>query len=164
MQRLFRASALVLGMAVPAALAAGLGGFALPAGAQQVVPAVSSEDAATCLCLERALPGLRAEMELRRGIMQEREGELERLGMDIEVKRAAMTPGDDAAMGELKALIARQQSLRALIRRDIVPSYQGSIAELNAAIAIYNERCAGKRIEQADIDRLSGQLQCPAKY
>ena len=157
MHRLPLATALILTLSV------GLGTGSLPASGQQVAPAVLSEDVATCLCLEREMPDLQSEMQLRQGILREREGELERLGMDIEVKRAAMAPGDEIAMAELKALIERQLALRGLIRRDIVPSYQDSVADFNASVATYNEICGGKRIEQSDIDRLQGNLQCPRR-
>ena len=154
---------LPLATAVVLTLSAGLGTGSLPASGQQVAPAVLSEDVATCLCLEREMPDLQSEMQLREGILREREGELERLGMDIEVKRASMAPGDEIAMAELKALIERQLALRGLIRRDIVPSYRDSVADFNAAVATYNDRCGGKRLEQSDIDRLQGSLQCPSR-
>lgn len=131
--------------------------------AQEIAPPLSLEAVHNCLCLQQQMSSRNAEMELRGGILKEREGELERLGMEIQVKRAAMAPGDQVAIAELKTLIDRQQALRELMRRDIMPSYQDSVRGYNETTAEYNASCAGRRIYQPDIDKLSGSLQCPAR-
>jgi hypothetical protein len=135
---------------------------AAPALAQQVGPGLTPEGVRTCLCLEEAMATHKAEMELRSGIFRERESELERIGMDIEVKRASMNPDDAQAIADLKVLIERQQTLRQLLRRDIQPSYQDSVASFNAVTSAYNEQCAGRRLDKAEVERLQGNLQCPA--
>ncbi len=132
------------------------------ASAQEIQPLLPKEDVPYCLCLEREMAEWKSEMDVRGNIRTEREGELSRLGMDIEVKRASMVPGDEMAMTELKAMIERQQSLRALIRRDIMPSYMAAVQGYNDATNEYNERCAGHRFFQPEIDALQGTLQCPA--
>lgn len=131
--------------------------------AQEIAQPLSLEAVHNCLCLQQQMSSRNAEMELRAGILQEREGELERLGMEIQVKRAAMAPGDQMAIAELKSLIDRQQALRELMRRDIMPSYQDSVRGYNETSAEYNASCAGRRIYQPDIDKLQGNLQCPAQ-
>ncbi len=133
------------------------------AAAQELTPPLSLEAVHNCLCLEQEMSRRTADMEVRGGILKERESELQRLGMEIEVKRAAMSPGDEVAMAELKMLIDRQQALRDLMRRDIMPSYQDSVRGYNDTIAEYNASCAGRRIYQPDIDKLQGNLQCPAR-
>lgn len=135
---------------------------AAPAPAQQVAPALSPEEVHTCLCLEEAMAATRQEMELRGSILKERENELDRIGMDIEVKRAAMNPDDAQAIADLKALIDRQQTLRQLLRRDIQPSYQDSVGAFNATVSTYNEQCAGRRLYKPEVEKLQGNLQCPA--
>jgi hypothetical protein len=136
---------------------------AAAASAQEIQPLLPEGDVAYCLCLEQEMAEWKSEMDVRGGIRTEREGELSRLGMDIEVKRASMVPGDEMAMTELKAMIERQQALRALIRRDIVPSYQAAVQGYNDATAEYNQRCAGHRFFQPEIDALQGSLQCPKR-
>lgn len=145
------------------ALAAGLFGTAGAAHAQQQEPFLSLEEVGTCMCLEEEIAAERQEIELRAGILEERNNELERIGMDIEVKRAAMDPQDVQAIAELKALIGRQQALRDLIRRDIRPSYEASFEAFNAASAAYNEQCAGRRMYKTDIEKLRPNLQCPQR-
>jgi len=135
---------------------------AAPAPAQQVAPALSTEEVHTCLCLEEAMAAQREEMDLRGSILKERENELERIGMDIEVSRAAMNPEDAQAIADLKALIDRQQALRQLLRRDIQPSYQDAVGAFNASASAYNEHCAGKRLYKPQVEKLQGNLQCPA--
>lgn len=150
--------------ALGACLSSGAGLLAAaPASAQEIQPLLPEEDVGYCLCLEQEMAEWKSEMDVRGGIRTEREGELSRLGMDIEVKRASMVPGDEMAMAELKAMIERQQSLRALIRRDINPSYQAAVQGYNAATAEYNERCAGRRFFQPEVDALQGTLQCPKR-
>lgn len=131
--------------------------------AQELTPPLSLEAVHNCLCLKQEMSRRTAEMEVRGGILKERESELQRLGMEIEVKRAAMAPGDEVAIAELKMLIDRQQALRELMRRDIMPSYQDSVRGYNETIAEYNAACAGRRIYQPDIDKLQDNLQCPAQ-
>lgn len=145
------------------ALTAGLFGIAAAAHAQQQEPFLSLEEVRTCMCLQEEMSAHRQEMDLRGGILEERGNELERVGMDIEVKRAAMDPQDEQAIAELKALIERQQALRELMRRDIRPSYEASFDAFNAASAAYNERCAGRRMFSTDIERLQPDLQCPPR-
>lgn len=151
------------GAVLVVALAAGVLAAAPASTAQEVTPPLSLEAVHNCLCLQQEMADRNAEMETRGGILREREGELERLGMEIEVKRAAMVPGDEAAITDLKTLIDRQQSLRELMRRDIAPSYQDSVSGYNEASAEYNATCAGRRIYQPDIDKLQGNLQCPVR-
>ena len=143
------------------ALAAGLFGIAEPAHAQQ--PALSLEEVRNCMCLEQEMSAQREEMDLRGGILAERQNQLDRVGMDIEAKRAAMDPTDEQAIADLKALIDRQQALRDLMRRDIQPSYESAVQAFNAASGAYNEQCAGRRIYRTDVEKLQGNLQCPAR-
>ena len=135
---------------------------AAPGVAQEVAPALSLEEVRTCMCLEEAMAARQQEMDLRGGIFRERESELERIGMEIEVKRAAMDPDDPQAIADLKALIERQQTLRQLMRRDIQPSYRDSLAAFNAVSAAFNEQCAGRRLYKPQVEKLQGNLQCPA--
>jgi hypothetical protein len=144
-------------------LAAGLVGIAGSVHAQETAPALSLEEVRNCMCLEQEMTTQRQEMDLRGGILQERENELERVSMDIEVKRAAMNPEDEQAIADLKALIARQEALRELLRRDIKPSHQASVDAFNAASSAYNQQCAGRRIYRTDVEKLQGNLQCPAR-
>jgi hypothetical protein len=131
--------------------------------AQQELPALSLEEVRNCMCLEEEMGAQREEMDLRGGILAERQNELQRVGMDIEAKRAAMDPTDEQAIAELKALIDRQQALRDLMRRDIQPSYDSAVQAFNAASTTYNEQCAGRRIYRTDVEKLQGNLQCPAR-
>jgi hypothetical protein len=94
---------IIFGTAFVSALAAGVLA-AIPASvADEVAPPLSLEAVHNCLCLQQEMAYRNEEMELRGGILREREGELQRLGMEIEVKRAAMAPGDEAAIAELKS-------------------------------------------------------------
>lgn len=146
---------------MPAAMMLGLI-LAVPAAADQIAPPLSLEEVGVCLCLEQAMKDRQAEMDLRQGILKERENELERLGMEIQVRRASMNPEDAQAIADLKAMIERQNSLRLLMSRDIVPSYQESVAAYNRTVAAYNESCANKRIYKPDVEKLQQQgLQCP---
>ena len=146
---------------MPAALALGLCGAAAPAGADQIAPALSLDEVRSCVCLEQALKNRQAEMELRQGILEERENELERIGMEIQVRRTSMNPEDQQAIVDLRAIIERQDSLRLLMSRDIMPSYQGSVSAYNRTVAAYNENCANKRIYTPDVDKVKQNLQCP---
>jgi hypothetical protein len=134
-----------------------------PVSAQEIQPLLPKEDVPYCLCLEQEIAEWQSELDVRGSILNERQSELQRLDMDIEVKRAAMTPGDEMAIADLKAMIERQQSLRALLRRDIMPSYQAAVQGYNAATDEYNARCAGRRFFQPEVDALQGTLQCPKR-
>lgn len=149
--------------ALPILLIGGIVGLSGTARAQQVAPALSLEEVRECLCLEQAMNAYQEEMDLRGGILRERENELERVGMEIEVKRAAMNPEDEQAIAELKELINRQQSLRDLLRRDLIPSYRAALDAFNEAGATYNRQCAGRRIYSTDVEKVQGNLQCPAR-
>jgi hypothetical protein len=133
---------------------------ALPAPAQELEPALTVEELRYCFCLEQELTQKRAELDLRNGILKERENELERLGMQIEALRASMDPADTQAGEELKALIKRQEALRELLRRDIVQSYQDSVRSYNEGLTAYNETCANRRIYKPDVEKAKQNLQC----
>lgn len=133
---------------------------ASPAAAQELEPALTVEELRYCLCLEQEMAEKRAELDLRHGILKERENELERLGMEIEMTRASMDPADAEAGENLKMLIQRQQSLRELLRRDIVQSYQDSVRRYNEALTAYNDTCANRRIYKPDVEKARQNLEC----
>lgn len=143
-----------------AALAAAAASIAMPAAAQQLEPALTVDELRYCLCLEQELENGRAELELRHGILKERENELERLGMDAQTMRASMDPNDAQAAEQLKGLISRQETLRQLLRRDIVPAYQDSVRSYNDALTFYNATCANRRIYKPDVEKAKQNLQC----
>lgn len=149
--------------ALPILLIGGVVGLSGTTRAQQVAPALTLEEVRACLCFEQEMAAHQEEMDLRGGILRERENELERVGMEIEVKRAAMDPNDEQAIAELKELINRQQSLRELLRRDLMPSYRAALDAFNAAGAAYNQQCAGRRIYSTDVEKVQANLQCPAQ-
>jgi hypothetical protein len=131
-----------------------------PMNAQELEPALTVDELRYCLCLEQELEDERAELDLRHGILTERENELERLGMEIQMTRASMNPEDVQAGENLKALIGRQETLRQLLRRDIVQSYQDSVRSYNEALTSYNSTCANRRIYTPDVEKAKQNLQC----
>jgi len=143
-----------------AVLAAAAASSATPAAGQQLEPALTVDELRYCLCLEQELADGRAELDLRHGILKERENELERLGMDAEAMRASMDPDDVQAAERLKGLISRQETLRQLLRRDIVPAYQESVRSYNEALTAYNATCANRRIYKPDVEKAKQNLQC----
>lgn len=137
------------------------GGFAASgATGQELEPALTVDELRYCLCLEQELDQSRAELDLRHGILQERENELQRLGMDIETARQTMDPNDVQAGENLKVLISRQENLRQLLRRDIIRSYQDAVRAYNEALTSYNSTCANRRIYKPDVEKAKQNLQC----
>jgi len=133
---------------------------ALSAAAQGLEPALTVDEVRYCLCLEQEMAAKRAELDLRHGILKERENELERLSMDIEMLRASMDPADAEAAENLKTMIQRQQDLRALLRRDIVESYQNIVRSYNESLTAYNNTCANRRIYTPHVEEAKQNLQC----
>lgn len=143
-----------------AVLAAAAASAATPAAGQQLEPALTVDELRYCLCLEQELSDGRAELDLRYGILKERENELERLGMDAQAMRASMDPDDVQAAEQLKDLIRRQETLRQLLRRDIVPAYQETVRSYNEALTAYNGTCANRRMYKPDVEKAKQNLQC----
>lgn len=139
-------------------LGAGTGGAPGEVVAQTVLR--SPIEIAACLCLERDLGTRQAEMTVRRNAyeglardIQEAEASLERDRARVDVNDAAAVDGFRRRVDALDAMKVRQSTVA-------LPDYQAAIAGYNERVAQYTQRCSGRPIDQATLERVRSDLVC----
>jgi len=139
-----------------AGAAAALGG---PARAQ----VLSYEEVRACVCYEDQMSRWRNEVDVRGGIMHEREADLQRAKQDLARAQAAANPSSEASLDNVRALIDRVGSLRSALQENLVPSYNQSVMQLNAVVSRYNTQCAGYTLFVELVNRAKAAGACPAE-
>ncbi len=126
--------------------------------------ALSEVEVRSCFCQERAIEELRQEAEVRRLLRDERESELQRLVRTIASERAVMDPESPIDQNNLKALLARQQRLREILRYDVRRAEVDTITSLNAAVDRYNAQCTVRPMLKSTVAKVRAELDlsgCP---
>ena len=133
-----------------------------PAGAQVLPPGgPEGADIAACLCLNRTVDALGAEMAAKRQSYQSIQSELARLDEQLQRERAGMDVNDAAAVARFRQLLAQRD---AAFRRSTGPAAAdlgSATGRYNASVQDYNARCANRPRDPGLLARVQATLVCP---
>lgn len=127
-------------------IVAGLGaGFGSAPALAQYPPVQSNEveiaTARTCLCLERAVAERKFEMDVRNGIFEKAQGDLQATEAEVERQRPTVNVNDPAQVDAFRTLLAKRDAARAQYERVAVPDQQQAVGRYNAVVEQLNATC-----------------------
>ncbi|MGA7261269.1 MAG: hypothetical protein WA709_25505 [Stellaceae bacterium] len=146
------ARGMALGWGLVAALA--------PGAARAQVPPEAVEITA-CLCLQRAVSALSAEMNAKNQALNAVTQQLADLASQLARDRSTVNVNDPDAVARYKALLERHD---AAYRQSIGPVHaeaEQATARYNARVSEYNARCANRPFNSAIVAQLQVNLVCP---
>jgi hypothetical protein len=149
---------LALGMTMGLALASMLATGA--ARAQVPVPPEMAEITA-CLCLERAVSALSAEMNARKQALDTVTRQLSDLDAQLARDRSMLNVNDPDAVARYKVLLERRDGA---YRQSIGPVHADATqatTRYNARVSEYNARCANRPFNSAIVAQMQVNLVCP---
>ena len=145
---------LALGLSLVAVLAPGV------AKAQVPLPPEMA-DITACLCLQRAVSALSAEMNAKKQALDAVTQQLSDLDSQLARERSAINVNNPDSVARYKALLERRD---AAYRQSIGPVYAQAVdatARYNARVSEYNARCANRPFNSAIVAQMQVNLVCP---
>ncbi len=127
------------------------------AGAQNYLSLGEMRD---CICLAGSVDQLKDEMEIRRGLYEERQARIDALGREQQEGYFTVDQNDPAALAAYKAKLVRLRRLRDGQQRDITPDYNDAVTRYNGAVARYTQLCASRQYVEEIMQRAQQGLQC----
>jgi hypothetical protein len=131
-----------------------------PGAAEAQVPPEVAEIAA-CLCLQRAVATLSAEMNTRNQALDTVTRQLADLDSQLARERSTINVNNPDAVARFKALLERRD---AAYRQSIGPVHaeaEQATARYNARVSEYNARCANRPFNSATVAQVQANLVCP---
>jgi hypothetical protein len=145
---------MTMGLVVASALAPGA------ARAQVPLPPEMAEISA-CLCLERSVSTLSAEMNAKKQALDAVTRQLSDLDAQLARDRSTLNVNDPDAVARYKALLEQHDSA---YRQSIGPVHADATqatARYNARVSEYNARCANRPFNSAIVAQMQVNLVCP---
>jgi hypothetical protein len=141
-------------------LGLGLASALAPASAGAQVPSEAA-DIAGCLCLQRAVSTLSAEMNAKSQALDTVTRQLADLDSQLARDRSAINVNNPDAVARYKALLERRD---ATYRQSIGPVHEEAAqanARYNARVSEYNAHCANRPFSSALVAQMQVNLVCP---
>jgi hypothetical protein len=133
-----------------------------PAAAKaQVAVVPESAEITACLCLQRSVSTLAAEMNAKKQALDMATRQLSDLDSQLARDRSTINVNDPDAVARYKALLERHD---AAYRQSIGPVHaeaEQATARYNARVAEYNGRCANRPFNSAIVAQMQVSLVCP---
>jgi predicted phage tail protein len=145
---------MIMGLTLAAALAPGA------ARAQVPLPPEMAEIRA-CLCLQRTVSALSAEMNAKKQALDIVTQQLAELDSQLARERSAINVNNPDAVARYKALLEQRD---AAYRQSIGPVHAEATqatARYNAGVSEYNARCANRPFNSAIVAQMQVNLVCP---
>jgi hypothetical protein len=129
-------------------------------------PALSGEagDIAACLCLQRAVGTLGADMAAKQRSRDAVSDELSRLDAQLQSARAGMDVNDPAAVARFRQLLEQRD---AAFRRStglVTGDLSSVTGRYNQRVNEYNARCANRPRDPGLVASVQATLSCPSPY
>lgn len=168
-----RTAAMGMGLAVLTAAAGALAqvppyppapAYPPPPAYTPVPPPVASEagEIAACLCLNREVGALSAELSARQQAYNAAQGEVARLDAELQRARARIDVNNPQSVAEFRQLLARRDTAFRRQTGSAFTSLSEATAHYNARINQYNAQCANRPQNPEVIARVQATLACPA--
>jgi hypothetical protein len=136
-----------------------LAAMAAPAPAQQVLSA--PEAIRSCLCQEQSVTALANEVLQQNRAYEEKRKELEGLDNEVRARRAQINVGNQSEVDTFKQLLDRRDQAGAEFAGPVTRTYSDMVARYNAAVASFNQACAGKSYASDVLTQVRSNLTCP---
>ena len=147
------------GWRIAAAVAMMLLGFGPEARAQEVER--SPDQIRGCLCQERALAQLNAEVQNQSRLYEDRRQAFQQLDNQVQTTRPKVNVNDRADVEGFKRLLERRDAAADALAGEVTRSYGDAVSRYNKAVAAYNGGCAGKAYDPDQLAEMRRTLSCP---
>jgi recombinational DNA repair ATPase RecF len=135
-------------------------GFALPAGAQQLI--VSSPDTIrACLCQQQSVNRQASELAARRQTYDERRRQADALVAEAATRKSQVDINDPAAVAAYSELLGRRDAAVRDLADDLTPRYSAFVSSYNQRVAQYNQQCSGQSFDATVLNQVQQNLVCP---
>ena len=152
----------MIGLARGMALGCGLLAMLAPGAARaQVPPPPEVADITACLCLQRAVSALSADMNARNQALDTVTRQLSDLDAQLARDKSTINVNNPDAVARYKALLERRD---AAYRQSIGPVHaeaEQATAGYNARVNEYNAHCANRPFNSAIVAQMQVNLVCP---
>jgi hypothetical protein len=133
---------------------------AVPVAAQvPALPPPLPGDAVACLCLKQSLDEAGADMAAKSGALDAVRAQLQRIDTELAAARSGMDINDAQAVARFRQQLAERDAVFHRATGDTFAASQAATARYNAAVADYNNQCAGRPLPPPP----PGPLSCPMR-
>lgn len=140
-------------------LLAGLAGWTGSAPAQQMT--YSTSEIRACLCAQRAVASLSAQMKAHVGAYQSKRDEVDLLNREVEEARTRVNVNDQSDVESFRALLDKRDAAALDLSNRVSPQYSAIVSRYNEAAEENNAYCTGKLFDREQIATVSMTLSCP---
>jgi hypothetical protein len=147
------------GWRLAVAMAMTLLGLGAEARAQEVER--SPEQIRGCLCQERALATLNAEVQNQSRLYEDKRQAFQQLDNQVQTARPKVNVNDRAEVEAFKRLLERRDTAADTLAGEATRSYGDAVTRYNKAVASYNSGCAGKAYDPDQLAEIRRTLSCP---
>jgi len=136
-----------------------LSGASASAAAQELVRA--PDQIRGCLCQERSVGALNAEVQAQSRAYEDRRQAFQALDRQVQTTRPSVNVANQADVDAFKRLLEQRDHAADVLASDATKSYSDVVARYNQAVAAYNGNCAGKAYDPDQLAELRRTLSCP---
>jgi uncharacterized protein YukE len=135
-----------------------LSGLTAGANAQELVRA--PEQIRGCLCQERSVAALNAEVQTQSRAYEEKRQSFQALDKQVQSTRPSVNVANQADVDAFKRLLDQRDRAADTLAGEATKSYSDAVARYNQAVAAYNGGCAGKSYDPDQLAELRRTLSC----
>jgi hypothetical protein len=132
-----------------------------PAIAQVPPPSSEAADIAACLCLQRAVPALEANMTQSRAAFEASRQEVTDLDAQLQTARATLNVDSPDAVAQFRQVLERRDAAFRNSSGPAFTQYSSAVALYNDRVNEFNARCAGRPRNPALLNQVQATLVCP---
>lgn len=121
----------------------------------------SPEQIRGCLCQERALATLNAEVQNQSRLYEDKRQAFQQLDNQVQTARPKVNVNDRAEVEAFKRLLERRDAAADTLAGEATRSYSEAVTRYNKAVASYNSGCAGKAYDPDQLAEIRRTLSCP---
>lgn len=135
-----------------------------PAGAQSPPQPADTEasEIAGCLCQQRDLQRLSANLAVQRRAYDQIRGELDRLDAELQRDHAAIDVNNPQAVEQFRQKLAERDALFQRSTGSAAATLTSATTRYNAAVDQYNTQCANRPRDPTLLAQVQEMLSCPA--
>jgi hypothetical protein len=126
--------------------------------------APQASEIATCLCLNRDIGVLGANMSTKQHTHEQVRAELARLDAQLENERSRMDVNNPDAVARFRQLLAERDAMFRRSTGPVANDLSGTTAHYNGKVNEYNARCANQPRDPNLVAQIQSSLTCPAPY
>jgi hypothetical protein len=115
-----------------------------------------------CLCEERSLAALNAEVQNQSRAYEEKRQAFQKLDSEVQTERPKVNVNDLSQVEAFKRLLASRDAAADTLAGEATRSYSDAVTRYNKAVAGYNNGCSGKAYDPDQLAEIRRNLSCPA--